>query len=97
MLARRAAALEAQADDVRTRLDTLNADLATSAPLADIANAPDPAEAFLAADLDARRAVVDTLATVTFRASARRGRPKGWRPGDGHYFDPESVAIEWKQ
>jgi DNA invertase Pin-like site-specific DNA recombinase len=96
MLAKRAAALEAELDGVRSRLDALNAALAVSAPLAGIAGAPDPAAAFLAADLDVRRAVVETLATVTFLANAQRGRPKGWRPGDGHYFDPRTIAVEWR-
>lgn len=96
MLAKRAAALEAELDDVATRLDALNAGLAASAPLAGVADSPDPAAAFLAAGLDVRRAVVAALVEVTFLPSARRGRPKGWRPGDGHYFDPETVRIEWR-
>ncbi|MBO0844563.1 MAG: recombinase family protein [Nocardioides sp.] len=96
MLAKRAAVLEAELDDVGTRLDALNLALAASRPLSAVAGAADPSAAFLAADLDVRRAVVDALATVTFLPNARRGRPKGWRPGDGHYFDPETVRITWK-
>jgi DNA invertase Pin-like site-specific DNA recombinase len=96
MLAKRAAALETELEDARTRLDALNAGLAASAPIAGVLGARDPAAAFTDADLDVRRTVVETLVEVTFLANAQRGRPKGWRPGDGHYFDPETVQIEWR-
>jgi hypothetical protein len=96
MLAKRAAALETELHDAQARLDSLNAANATAAPLAAVAGARDPAAAFLEADLVVRRAVVQALVEVTFLAHAQRGRPKGWRPGDGHYFDPETVRIDWK-
>lgn len=62
--------------------------------LAGVADAPDPGAAWLRADLDRRRAVLDALAAVTILPSGR-GRPAGWRPGES-YFRPESVRIKWK-
>jgi len=61
---------------------------------APIASAPDPGAAFLAADLDRQRLVVDALIEVTLLPSGK-GRPKGWEPGQP-YFRTETVSIEWK-
>jgi DNA invertase Pin-like site-specific DNA recombinase len=61
--------------------------------LDEVVNGPHPAAAFDAAPLDRQRAVVDALAVVTIDPG-RRGRPKGWKPGE-HYADLETVRIEW--
>lgn len=46
-------------------------------------------------DLDKRRKILATLATVTL-LRARQGRPAGFVPGSRTgYFDAESVSIEW--
>jgi site-specific DNA recombinase len=63
--------------------------------LAALGSEPDPAAAYLAAPLDAQRAVVDALAVVTL-LPAKRGRPAGWRPGDP-YFSTDTVSIAWRQ
>ena len=55
-------------------------------PLAGIADAADAGDAFLGADLDRQRAVIDAVATVTVLPSKWGRRP----------FAPESVKIEWK-
>jgi hypothetical protein len=54
-------------------------------PLAGIADAPDPGEAFLAAEPDRQRAVIDTVMTVTVVPL-----------GPGRRFTPETVKIDWK-
>lgn len=61
--------------------------IAGASPLLGIADAPDPGNAFMRADIDRQRAVIDSLATVTLR------RMKAGRQPDGSYFDPESVVI----
>jgi len=53
------------------------------------------AEMWAELPLDRRRAVVDTLMTVTLLPAPRRGRPPGWRPGEP-YFDPATVRIDPK-
>ena len=63
--------------------------------LAGVADAPDPAEVWDGLDLARRRAIVDTLATVTI-LPARRGRRPGWQPGQS-YFDPTTVRVEPKR
>ncbi|RZU73980.1 DNA invertase Pin-like site-specific DNA recombinase [Micromonospora kangleipakensis] len=62
--------------------------------LAGLVGATDPAAAWDALDLHRRRAVVDTLLTVTINRT-RKGRPPGWTPGNS-YFDPRTVEITWK-
>ncbi len=80
------ARLHRQMEHVEQRI----ADAASGSVLAGVADATDPAEAWAAADLSRRRAILDTLLAVT----AHRGR-RGRLPGGG-YFDPEAVAVEWK-
>lgn len=47
--------------------------------------------------LDRKRAIIAALMTVTVQ-KARRGRPKGYRPGTGQgYFDDSTIDIDWKQ
>lgn len=60
-----------------------------------VAESPDPGQAWLDADIERRRAVLDALAVVTVHRSGR-GRPAGWKPGES-YFRPETVTIEWRQ
>jgi site-specific DNA recombinase len=69
---------------------------ATGSVLAGVADAPDPAEVWAGLDLSRKRKIVDTLITVTIRR-AKRGRPAGWRPGDGSYFDPATVRLDPKR
>lgn len=54
----------------------------------------DPAAAWARMDLDRRRAVVAELMTITVQP-APKGRPKGWKPGQG-YFNPDYVEVVWK-
>ena len=54
-----------------------------------------PARVWEGLDLSRRRAIVDTLATVT-NLPARRGRRPGWRPGEP-YFDPTSIRVQPKR
>ncbi|CAN5831077.1 recombinase family protein [soil metagenome] len=62
------------------------ADAGRGSRLAPMLGAADPGQAWLDADLDIQRAVLDTLATVTVLPGQRGRTP----------FDPESVRIEWK-
>lgn len=94
MLAKRAAALEGELEHAQKRLDAANVASMAGGPLTALAAEPDPGDAFLNADLLTQREVVRTLVTVTL-LPASKGRPKGWSPGLP-YFDPETVAIEWK-
>ncbi|HCB06284.1 MAG TPA: recombinase family protein [Nocardioides sp.] len=80
----------ADLEDVRGQLQAAY----SGSALDGIASAPDPGAAFLAADLDRQRLVVDALIEVTLLPSGK-GRPKGWEPGQP-YFRPETVSIEWK-
>lgn len=82
----------------RAELEAVHAELAEvrrGSVAAEVADAPDPGDAFLAADTDTQRAVIDALCSVRLERS-KRGRPKGWKPGDS-YFRPETVTIEWRQ
>lgn len=70
-------------------LDAAEARVAASLPRADLAPmaGPDARERWTDAPLDVRRAVIDTLMTVTILPEA----PKGRAP-----FNPDSVRIEWR-
>ncbi|TNH24067.1 recombinase family protein [Micromonospora orduensis] len=70
------------------------ADAGRGDALAGLVGAANPAQAWEALDLHRRRAVVDTLMTVTIHRT-RKGRPRGWTPGSS-YFDPSTVEIAWK-
>jgi site-specific DNA recombinase len=65
---------------------------AAGSVLAGVADAPDPAKVWAGLDRSRKRRIVDVLMTVTI-LPAKRGRPAGWRPGDGSYFDPDTVQI----
>ncbi|MGZ4763919.1 MAG: hypothetical protein ACXV7I_15905 [Ilumatobacteraceae bacterium] len=57
----------------------------TSRVLDGLAGKPDAAERFAALPLDRRRAVIDTIATVTIRRQRKGGR-----------FDPAAITVEGK-
>jgi DNA invertase Pin-like site-specific DNA recombinase len=81
---------------LRIRLDDLErqiADAARSSALSAFTRG-DPVAVWDGLDLAQRRAVVNTLMTVTIQRS-RRGRTPGWKAGTP-YFDPESVEITWR-
>jgi len=87
--------LRAGTERLRARLDAIESELATStrgSVLAGVADAPDPAGVWAKLDLGRRRAIVDTLVTVTI-LPGRKGRRPGWKVGES-YFDPQTVRIE---
>jgi DNA invertase Pin-like site-specific DNA recombinase len=78
---------------LKDEIDRLTEELARRSSLSalvGIADAPDPRAAFLAADIDRQRLVVDALVSVRLL----RGAP-GRQP-DGTYFDPTKVEIKRK-
>ncbi|GAA4562417.1 recombinase family protein [Micromonospora coerulea] len=82
---------------LRARLAEVEEQMATAGrgdALAGLVGATDPAVAWDALDLHRRRAVVDTLMTVTINRT-RKGRPPGWTPGSS-YFDPSTIDVAWK-
>ncbi|ACQ80767.1 Resolvase domain protein [Beutenbergia cavernae DSM 12333] len=79
---------------LRERLDATEAAIARARErvrFADLADAPDPGEAFENLPLDRQSAALAALFTITIKPQGR-GRPKGWRPGMP-YFDPDSVDV----
>lgn len=79
---------------IRERLGEIAAQMAAAAagsPLAGFADSDDVQAAWEAATVSQRKAVIDTLMTVTLLPA-----PRGRRPGGG-YFDPDSVRIEWRR
>lgn len=82
--------LRARLAEVEDRM----ASLGQGDALAGLLGVPDPQAAWDGLDLHRRRAVIDTLMTVTIHRS-RKGRPPGWRPGSS-YFNPSTVDIAWK-
>lgn len=80
-------------DSAQHRLDEINQHLAagaTGTALERFAGADDMRDAWATATVPERRAVIETLMTVTLVKA-----PRGRQPGGG-YFDPDSVRIEWK-
>lgn len=89
--------LTAGTKSLTAELDSIRDQIAAayqSTAFVGVAEAIDPGQAWLDADLDRKRAVLDALAVVTIHRSGR-GRPAGWKPGDS-YFRPGSVEIEWR-
>jgi site-specific DNA recombinase len=83
---------------IRRQREEITTQLAASSRgsvLAGVADAPDPARVWQGLDLSRRRAIIDTLATVTI-LPARRGRRPGWQAGQT-YFDPTSILVEPKR
>jgi site-specific DNA recombinase len=81
--------LRARLDDVERQI----ADAARSSTLHPFTKA-DPGVVWDGLDLAQKRAVVNTLMTVTIHRT-RRGRTPGWKPGEP-YFDPQSIEITWR-
>lgn len=74
------AAFARQRDKITTKLDGVQSELATRANnsvLLGVADAPNPAEVFLEAPMERRRAIVDVLFDVTLLPGKRGRRPKG--------------------
>jgi hypothetical protein len=89
--------LQAATASIRTQRERITAELAAASRgsvLAGVVDAGDPARVWEGLDLSRRRAIIDTLATVTI-LPARKGRRPGWRAGEP-YFDPATVAIRPK-
>jgi site-specific DNA recombinase len=87
--------LQAATASIRTQREQITAELAAASRgsvLAGVADAPDPAAVWQRLDLSRRRAIIDTLVTVTI-LPARKGRRPGWQPGE-RYFDPRTVRVE---
>jgi hypothetical protein len=79
---------------LREKLEAAEAALTDAAPrdpLAGLAGRPDAATVWAGLDIGRRRAIVDLLVTVTLLPARRLGRQP-----DGSYFDPDTVAITWK-
>jgi site-specific DNA recombinase len=90
--------LQAATAAIRSQREQITAELAAASRgsvLAGVADAPDPAKVWAGLDLSRRRAIIDTLATVTILPT-RRGRRPGWQPGQT-YFDPTTVRVEPKR
>lgn len=69
-------------------------DASRGSVLAALVDAGDASAVWETLSLDRKRAIIDTLMTVTLQPT-RKGRPAGWLPGQS-YFDPTSVEIEWR-
>ena len=79
--------------NIRAQLDQIDAELSAAvagSPLAGFLDADGVAEAWAAANVDQRKAVIRALMTVTILKA-----PRGRRAG-GEYFDPAYVRIEPK-
>jgi site-specific DNA recombinase len=90
--------LQAATASIRSQRERITAELAAASRgsvLAGVVDAPDPARVWQGLDLSRRRAIIDTLATVTI-LPARKGRRPGWQPGQT-YFDAGTVKIEPKR
>lgn len=72
------------------RAETEIAAATARSPLAGLADAPDPARVWAECDIGRRRAVLDTLMTITVLPAS-----KGRRPNSSS-FDPSTVRIDWK-
>lgn len=86
-LARRTKALHSRLDEIKAALT----EAGRGNVFAGLVDAPDVAAAWDGLALARRRAVIDTLMTVTANRT-KKGRPAGWRPGDS-YFNPDSITI----
>jgi DNA invertase Pin-like site-specific DNA recombinase len=87
--------LQAATASIRGQRERITAELAAASRgsvLAGVADAPNPAKVWKGLDLSRRRAIVQTLLTVTI-LPARRGRRPGWQSGEA-YFDPRTVRVE---
>lgn len=83
------AAVRKSSDRLRSELAAVDAQIADATRadvLAPLVEAADVGAVWSGLDLAQRRAVIDTLMTITLQAPER-----GWQP-----FNPETVQIEWK-
>jgi site-specific DNA recombinase len=88
------AAGQARIRELREQVTNQLAAVTRGSVLAGVADAEDPARAWMGLDLSRKRAVVDVLMTVTINRTRRGGaRVKGKRSA----FDPSSVEITWKR
>jgi len=84
--------------EIRGRLAAIDAQLAASDqpdPLAEFRGQP-ATTVWKSLSLPRQRAVVQTLLAGITILPAGRGRPAGWRPGQG-YFNPNLVQVEWRE
>lgn len=88
--------LERGTSSLRAHLDDLDERLAAAAGASalDGVTGSAAADVWPTLDLSRRRAIVDTIMTVTVHRT-RRGRPPGWRAGES-YFDPRGIEITWR-
>lgn len=86
-LARRTKALRARLDEVVLQ----QADAGRGSVFSGLAGAPDVAKVWYGLHLDRRRAVIAELCEVIVNRT-KKGRPKGWKPGES-YFDPNTVDV----
>lgn len=80
--------------DLRNQLAMTEREIATASHqsvFAGIVGADDVPGTWEAWPLDRKRAAIRALVMVTVH-KARRGRPPGWKAGDG-YFDPAAVSV----
>jgi len=82
--------------NLREQLDVLDRQLAAavSSTALDGVTGPQAAVIWPTLDVTRRRAIVETLVTVTIERG-HRGRPAGWKPGEP-YFDPRCVTFAWR-
>jgi DNA invertase Pin-like site-specific DNA recombinase len=83
---------------LRAEREQIEAELSAAAgvsPLDGFVNVPDVRAAWGRATVGRRKAVVRALMTITVMP-APKGRPPGWQSGDGPYFDPTAIRIEWR-
>lgn len=81
--------LKRRRDKLQPQLDSIEAKLmgaATSRKLDGLIGQPDAAQRFAALGLDRRRAVIDTVATVTILPTTKAGG----------IFDPKDIDIAWR-
>lgn len=58
---------------------------------------PEVAKLWPGFHIDKKHAILDALMVVTIQ-KARKGRPPGFKPGNGEsYFDESTITIEWKE
>lgn len=84
-------------ETLRGRLEALEGHLAQAhqgSVLGALSATQVPSVAFLAAPLDVRRQIIDSLCEVTI-FPGRRGRPAGWKPGQP-YADLATVKVRWR-
>ncbi|MDX3229423.1 recombinase family protein [Streptomyces sp. ME19-01-6] len=85
----------------RKRLEKIEQKMAARAARSVLASlplgTPKVAKVWPTFHLDKQRAILDAIMTVTIQ-KARRGRPPGFKPGNGdNYFDESTITIEWKK